>query len=245
VNAPAGRGSDPAGSTGRLLVRSGIEIGRTLEEIRAEGGVLTAQLGEEQGMFLTRLLQVDEAAGSIVVAYSESKQANAALLARETVVFSCNHGGLRHEFIVAEPRETEFSGASAIRFRFPTVLLTAQRRSSARIPVPPAVPLRCIIGHGLGSIYAQVVDVSRGGLGTLILNLAVRMTPGTRLEGVRIVHPERVVTVDLEVRHAAATVLRDGRAAMRVGGRFLAAPQDLDDLIRLFVTELDGGTGAS
>jgi hypothetical protein len=103
------------------------------------------------------------------------------------------------------------------------------------------VPLRCIIGYGLGSIYAQVVDVSRGGLGTLIADPALRMPPGTRLHGVRIVHPERVVTADLEVRYALRTLLRDGRDALRVGCRFLAAPQDLDDLIRLFVTDLDAG----
>jgi len=237
VSATPDRGS--AGTTGRLLVRSGIEIGRTLEEMRVEGSVLAAHLGEEEELFLTRLLQVDETGGSIVVGYSDSKQANMALLARPTVVFSCNHGGLRHEFLAAEPRETEFAGVSAIRFRFPAVLLTAQRRSSARIPVPPTLPLRCIIGYGLGSIYARVVDVSRGGLGTVIQDAAVQMAPGTRLEGVRIVHPERVVTVDLEVRHTLRITLQDGRPAYQSGCRFFGKPDDIEALIGPFVTELD------
>ena len=34
--------------TGQLLVRSGIEIGRTLEAIRAAGDVLSAELGPEE-----------------------------------------------------------------------------------------------------------------------------------------------------------------------------------------------------
>lgn len=230
--------SGDAGTSGRLLVRSGIEIGRTLEAVRADGGALAASLEQGELLFVSRLLYVDEAGGAIVVAYSESKEANAALLALPSIAFSCSHGGVRHQFVAAEPHETQHAGAPAIRLRFPALLLSTQRRSHARIPIPPKVPLRCIIGYGMGSLDARVVDISRGGIGTLIYEGTLRMPPGTRLEGVRIVHPDRTITLDLEVRHVVNTILSDGRGATRVGCRFLGAPRDLADLIRLFVTRL-------
>jgi len=237
-----GAGAAPdAGATGRLLVRSGIEIARVLERLRAERAVLSALLGEGDLLFLTRLLAVEHALGAIVVAFSESKPANAQLLARESVVFACNHDGLRHEFIAAGPRETRFQGAPAMRLDFPRVLLSSQRRSHARIAVPPAVPLDCVFDWGGAPVRAKVVDLSRGGIGALVHQAAVSIPPGARLENVRVAHPRHTVTVALEVRHAARASTPDGRPATRLGCRFAAAPRDLRELLALFVTEIGGG----
>ena len=64
----------------------------------------------------------------------------------------------------------------------------------------------------------------------------------TKLEGVRILLPERSpICLDLEVRYSVRITGRDGAPAMRSGCRFIGAPQDLLDLIRIFVTEIDAG----
>jgi c-di-GMP-binding flagellar brake protein YcgR len=220
-------------------VRSAIEIGRTLEALHASAAVLSATLADDV-VFVSRLLQVNPGDETILVAFSEFKAANAALLARPSVVFTCHHGGLRHEFMCVEPREVALEAGPAIRFAFPRLMLSSERRTHARFPVPPTVPLRCVIGWGTGAMEGKVVDISRGGLGCIVLQPAAEVPAGTRIEGVRISHPERTVSVDIEVRHAERMTTPEGAPATRLGCRFLGEGGDLDDLVALFVTEVGG-----
>jgi len=237
---PSASVDDLATTTGRLLVRSGIEIGHTLEAMRADGDLVTAELEQGERIFLSHVLHVDADAGWFAVACSDSKEANLALLASASTNIACNHRGAHYEFVAPEPREMEHAGAAAIRFRLPVALLTMQRRSRQRAPLPPSVPLRCEIPWGRLTLDAQVVDISLGGLGTLVYDPGVHIEPGARLSRVRIIHPERrPVLVELEVRYSVRITLRDGRPAIRSGCRFVGARKDLEDLIRLFVTDLD------
>lgn len=231
---------DALATTSRLLVRSGIEIGHTLEAMLADGDAVTAEVRQGEQLFLSRLLRVDAQEGSLVVACTASKEANLALLTSAATTFTCNHRGAHYGFVATAPRETDHEGSAGIRFNFPVALYAHQRRAQARIQMPPIVPLRCEVDWGPLSFDAQVVDVSLDGIGTITYDAGIHLPTGTRLTGVRIVHPDRSpVIVDLEVRYSCRVVARDGRPALRSGCRFLGAPEDLDDLIRLFVTNLD------
>lgn len=231
---------DAIATTTRLLVRSGIEIGHTLEAMLADGDAVTAEVQQGERLFLSRLLHVDTLEGSFVVACTASKEANLALLTSASTTFTCNHRGAHYGFVAKVQSETDHEGSAAIRFAFPIALFAHQRRAQSRIRMPPSVPLRCEIDWGPLSFDAQVVDVSLDGIGTIIYDTDIDLKTGTRLKGVRIVHPERSpVIVDLEVRYSCRVVGRDGTHAMRSGCRFLGALEDLNDLIRLFVTDLD------
>jgi c-di-GMP-binding flagellar brake protein YcgR len=229
----------PAGRTGALLVRSGAEIGESLEAMRADGDLLTASVQEGQFLFLSRLLRVAEAERAIVVACSELRQANHALLASASAVFSCNRQGSHFEFVAGQPHEIEFAGATAIQLSFPTSLIVQQRRAHPRLMVPTRVPLKCVVEWGALRFDASIVDISRKGVGTLLYETGIQIEPGTRLPRVRIEHPRRAVMVGLEVRHAKRISLPDGRQAMHAGCRLIGAHHDLDDLIQLFMTELE------
>lgn len=231
---------DALATTTRLLVRSGIEIGHTLEAMLADGDSVTAEVQQGERLFLSRLLQVATLEGTFVVACSASKEVNLALLTAASTTFSCNHRGAHYGFVAKALRETDCEGSAAIRFAFPVALFAHQGRTQPRVQMPPSVPLRCEIDWGPLSFDAQVVDVSLDGIGTIIYARDIHLPPGTRLDGVRIVHPERSpVIVDLEVRYSFNVVGRDGTPGMRSGCRFLGALEDLHDLVRLFVTDLD------
>ena len=231
---------DGLATTGRLLVRSGIEIGRTLEAMLADGDNVTAVCQEGERLFLSRLLRVEPVEGRFIVARSATKEADLALLASSSVTFACNHRGAHYNFVATAPCAVEHEGSAAIRFAFPLALYAHQRRTLPRIRAQPRIPLRCEISWGPLSFDAEVVDVSLDGIGTVVYDAGVRLPTGTMLERVRIVHPERSpVIVDLEVRYSCAIIARDGGPAMRSGCRFLGQSEDLRDLMRLFVTELD------
>lgn len=227
-----------AGSTG-ALIRSRAEIGKSLEEIRAAGVPVTASLEDGSYLFLSRLLRVDPGNQAIVLACSELRSANRALLACVNVTFSCNHRGVHYEFMASHPNEVELAGATAIQLGFPEALLALNRRSYPRFVLPAQVPLRCVINWGPVSFEARVVDISREGVGAIVYDPGIRLEPGTRLPRARIEHPRRSVMVSMEVRHARSVTLPDGRPALRAGCRLIGARRDLDDLIQLFVTDLE------
>ncbi len=92
---------------------------------------------------------------------------------------------------------------------------------------------------GALSLEAAVVDVSLGGLGTLIYDSRVRLEPGMRVERARILHGSNLpVTVDLEIRHVSASVDRDGRTANRAGCIIHGSRGKLEELVRMFISDL-------
>jgi len=208
--------------------------------MHADGDAVTASIESGEVLFVSRLLQVDPAQNAMALAFSEEKHANSALLAERAVTFRCNHRGVHYEFTAGNPHEIQHAGTPAIRLALPPAMLALQRRTQARTPVPPPrVPLRCEISLGALSFDAAVVDISPSGMGAVVYEASIRIDPGTRIERARILHPQRApVTVDLEVRHVSRILLPDGRPAQRAGCRLFAAAGDIEDLIRLFLTEL-------
>lgn len=222
-----------------MLVRSGIEIANALRAICAAGETLSASLPPDDILFLSQLLHVDPEAGSIMVAWSAAKEANAAILAARRVAFGCSHDGAHHEFLALDPRESGHGGRPGVQFAFPVALLVLHRRASRRYAVPPHVPLTCEISVGPLSFEARVVDISLNGIGAITYDAGIHLEPGMLLRRARIVQPrERAVIVDLELRHISSIVLPDGRTAHRAGCRLIGDADETARLIRNFVTEL-------
>ena len=87
-----------------------------------------------------------------------------------------------------------------------------------------------------------MVDVSPGGLGTIVYDARIRLEPGTHLRRSKIVFPDGgAALADLEVRHTRQIVLKDGTPAQRAGCRFIASGRDLVKLVRAFVKEIADG----
>jgi c-di-GMP-binding flagellar brake protein YcgR len=226
--------------TGQLLVRSGQEIGHVLEAMREDGDVVVANIKTDETMFISRLLHVDAREGYIVLACADYKQANGALLQEKAPQFHCNHRGLYYGFGATDPREASYGNQAAIRLRFPGALIAQQRRTQTRIRVPPHLPVRCEIPLGVLSFDAAVTDISLEGMGILVYDPEIRLEPGTRIQGVSIVHPRRKpINAELVVRNVGRVRLVDGRPANRAGCRIVAAEGDMEELIRLFITELE------
>ena len=113
----------------------------------------------------------------------------------------------------------------------------SERRTHPRAPA--RAPVICEMRVGEVAFEATVVDLSLGGIGTLVYDASVRLDPGSRIAGARIRHPQReAVTVELEVRHVARVTLPDGLPANRAGCRLFGPREDLEDLVRRFLAEL-------
>ena len=226
-------------ATGRLLLRSGTEIAGALRATCAAAETVSASLPPDDTLFLSRLLHVDPEAGSIVIAWSTSKDANLTILATRSVTFRFNHDGVHYEFLASDAHETDHGGQPGIQFAFPGAMLALHRRSHTRYIVPPQVPLTCEIRVGPIAFDAKVVDISLNGIGAIVYDAAIHLEIGMLLKRTRIVQPRgRPVLVDLEVRHISRIILPEGGAAHRAGCRIIGAKGEIESLISFFVTEL-------
>ncbi len=226
-------------STGQLLVRSGIEIGRLLGSMLADGDAVTANL-PPQLLLLSKLVYVEPTSGYMLLAYSDHKAANSAALAARSLTLRCNHRGAKFAFAGEQPRQTAHAGQPCIQCGLPTAMLgMQQRRGLARVQVPAQAPVRCDLRMGLQIFASRVVDVSLDGIGALISDPTIPLSAGTRLERARIWHPQvEPFHVDLEVRHVTRATLANGQRVSRIGCKVLGSREILEELIRLFIIDL-------
>lgn len=225
--------------TGRLLVRSGIEIGRILDSMREDGDTVSASLPAHM-IFLSKLMRVEPANGTMLLAYSENKKANVAALAARSLVLRCNHRGAQFAFAGDKPKYAVDVGEPCIRCGLPATVLGMQHRQGRDgIQAPAEATVRCDLRIGERVFASRLIDVSLDGMCALIADPAIPLCAGTRLESARVRHVQtEPFQVDLEVRDATRITLPDGRLASRVGCKLLASRDVLENLIRLFVIDL-------
>lgn len=226
-------------TTGQLLVRSGIEIGRLLDSMLHDRDAVTAHL-PSQLLFLSQLLYVEPVRGFMRLSYSDHKPANSAVLAARALTFRCNHRGAQFAFAAAGPQQAAHAGRPCIQCGLPTAILgMQQRRAGARVQLPPHAPVDCDLRMGLISFPSRVVDVSLDGIGTVVSDPTIPLCAGTRLERARIRHPQcEPFFVDLEVRYVTRVTLPNGVRASRIGCQVVGSREVLEDLIRLFIIDL-------
>lgn len=231
----------PPQSPAESLTRSRTEIAEILGAFARSESPVTAYLESGELLFVTRIRHVDADTGRIVVNYGFSKPANTALFSTKAIMLHGEHDHLHVQFLALSPVEVEFQGQPAIQFGFPEYLLLFRRRAHPRVTIPPQMRMKCIVDcPGFIPFELEVVDISRGGQGTIIHDPGIKLEPGIVLAGCRIKHPLRPpITVDLEIRYSTRTRLADGSLMVRAGCRFIGAPRDVAELVAMFSQDLD------
>ncbi|HUJ85794.1 MAG TPA: flagellar regulator YcgR PilZN domain-containing protein [Burkholderiales bacterium] len=226
-------------TTGRLLVRSGIEIGRILDSMLEDGDAVTANL-PTQLMLLSKLIRVEPGSGTMLLECSDNKSANVAALAARSLVLRCNHRGAQFAFAGDKPRYATDAGRPCIQCGLPTTVLgMQQRRGLAGVQVPAEAMVRCDLRVGEQVFASRLIDVSLDGICALITDPKIPVCAGTRLESARIRHAQaESLLVDLEVSHAGRITLPDGKLASRIGCKVLGSREVVEELIRLFIIDL-------
>jgi hypothetical protein len=226
-------------NTGQLLVRSGIEIGRILHSMVDAGSAVTASLKTDV-MFLSRLVSADEAEQEVMVAYSDHKPANSAVLAQPSVTLRCNHRGAQFAFACSKPRHATHSGRPAIRMTAPPLMLAVEpRRPLVRPQIPKEADVSCELRMGLQAFDGKLIDVGLDGAAFILCDPAIPVCAGTRLAGTRIRNAgAEPVVVDVQVDKVDHAKLPDGKRATRIGCRIAADRERIEKLIRLFIIDL-------
>ena len=85
------------------------------------------------------------------------------------------------------------------------------------------------------ALEAQIMDISRGGIGLLVRSSYLVPAPGTLIKGWRIERAGREpMKLDLEVRHSRPVFLPGGDRALRWGCQFVDPSDEARELIASF-----------
>jgi len=208
-------------------------IARILAALHSGAREIVATLGADDLPFRTRLLYVDPNRNYIIVEAPEDKTVSSTLFLRPRLNFVSEFAGWHIEFPVADPQKGTLAGRAAVRFKFPDVIVSHQRRAEQRVSPPPMQPLRCIAdAGGFAAFEAHIVDIAQGGIGFLLYSSDITLEPGTVLKGCHVDAPGRAaVVVDLEVRYSTAVTRPDGEHAHRSGCVFLNPTREVMDMI--------------
>jgi hypothetical protein len=226
-------------NTGQLLVYSGIEIDRILSSMVDDRSAISASL-PQQDMFLSRLLLVDPVKQRLMIAESDSRQANAELLKLATVNFRCHHRWGQFAFSGARPRPAELAGQPAIEMASPSVVLALQHNKKVvRAAAPTSAPdLRCQLPIGTITLEARLVDMSVDGHAFLLGDAGLPICAGTWIRGARITPSgEQPVSADIELKYVMPTVLPSGERATRIGCRIVAADDVMEKIVKRFIID--------
>lgn len=226
-------------TTGQLLIRSAMEIDLILTSMVEDHAAVTADL-KEQLIFLSKLVSIDSIKRRVLLAYSDYKAANNALLKSVSATLRCNHRGAQFGFTAAKPRLASFGSRPAIEIDWPDMVLALQgNKKPVRTPIPKQPPdLRCRLPMGALWLEARLVDMSLDGRAFLLGEAAIPVCAGTWLCGARITPMGgEPIVVAIEVKQVIPTVLPDGERATRIACRIVAPSERIEQLTRTFIID--------
>lgn len=234
--------ANPPLDLAQYTLTSQVEIVHHLKSIIKNGYMVTVFSNKGKTFILTRILDVDAKAQTLVFDWGSEPDTNLQMLASERNVFVCSPDGVKTQFITGQVREIAYKGAPAFEVSLPDQVIKLQRREFFRIRTPVGQPLICTLGnYGGAPLELQVFDISLGGMALWLPELTM---PGFEIGAqyspcVVDIKPFGQLNLTLEVRHRLPVQLRNGLEAMRIGCTFLHLPMYMESLIQRYVGQLE------
>jgi c-di-GMP-binding flagellar brake protein YcgR len=223
-------------------IRSRSEVESLLLALCDEKLTVTAYPEDGELLFAARVRAVDPDLSRIVLEYSQWKPANSALLECAQVLFHCERKNRHIQFLSGAPAEIVFDGSAGIQVGFPKFVLDLQQRTDRRFRLATRPSMWCVMKQeGADPIVANVDDISRGGLGGIVHDPEVVLKPGMIIKDCQITGSElkRPIDVSVEIRYWKTIRSQEGLLSKRIGCRFIASSADLQQLIDVFIVDLD------
>lgn len=226
----------------KYTITSSAEIAQHLKSIVASGHMVTVFSNRGRTFILSRLLQVDPKAGTLVFDWGGNADQNQKLLESERNVFVCSPEGVKTQFVTGQARAITFEERPAFMVAMPTEAIKLQRREFFRIQAPLAQPIMCqLLDHPDGPMELPIYDISLGGVGIWLPDLEMpHFDIGQLYHNCEIdLGSMGKLRVALEVRHRLTMHQRNGQPALRVGCTYLGLKSNMEMLVQRYVAALE------
>ncbi len=225
----------------RFELESRAEIAQVLRALEREAALVTAYFNQGNEFFLTTVVEVNPAAGRVILDRGPDEEVNRRALVAGKILFVTAQDKVKVQFSAPTLKETLYDGRTAFAIPFPATLLKLQRREFYRLATPMGSPLVCTLPETpAGRLEVTVVDISVGGVGLSGFPLTMTLEIGQKLPAARIVLPhEGTLASALEVRNVQRITLRSGAQVQRAGCRFVDLPPAHQAMIQRYITRVD------
>jgi len=219
------------------------EITSLLRQIGEKNQLVRMLVRGENDVCVTSILDMDEAAGTMLLDCSINREQNLRILATEHLRCETTLDKIRIVFIAENIEPTTYENRPAVRCAIPAKLVRLQRREYYRMETPMASPVRVTIPVVLETGGAVEVftlsDISVGGLALLDHKLILDTTPGQRMPGCSLALPDGVVGTTLVVRNAIELTLLNGKSCRRLGCEFVDLSRASLASVQRYITKLE------
>ena len=216
-------------------------IGDVLRQLKGRKDFLTVEGNLRPDRIVTRILAVDQAAGTFVYDASPDDLHNRLLLEAQENYFSGNQDGIRIQFIGEQAQGIDFEGTFAFCAPLPQSLYRLQRREFFRANAPLAEAYTCcMVLPDQGSVTLEIVDLSLDGVGLRSKDPSLDMLQrGSVLDKVMLNLGKRG-TIETGLTITNLRNLRDAaHPVYRIGCRFLRFPKSREQELQRLITYLE------
>lgn len=237
---------DQAEHRERYLVTHPREILRNIKSLQDKRRFISLYVDDGAVFFLSTIIDVDEAAGTLLLDPPGRPEQLAPALSAERITISCILDRVKIQFRLSGLSQTTLDDKPALIAPLPSEMLRLQRREFFRIDTPLINPLRCqLIRHREEEqvLLAELPlrDISGGGMCLSgPIELAEQFSLGELFSECRLDIPgEAVFTVNLRIREISRFETASGDWQARLGCEFINLPGTRLSLIERYVTRLE------
>jgi flagellar brake protein len=228
-----------------FAVDSRREILALLHGLKDSGQMLSMMIHGGAEVFVTSVLEVDDANSALIIDGTPNEEANHIIAAATPVNFEGLLDKISIQFSASHLATIRHGDHSAFRLPMPRSLIRLQRREHYRINTPIADPILCTIteideeGNRSKNLF-PIVDISCGGIAILDEYRLLDRAAGTYLDNCSIDLPHvGPIQIGLQVRNSQDLTLLNGKTNRRLGMQFQNLPSGLLASIQRYIMKLE------
>ena len=210
-----------------------------LHQLIADGERVSVVFNEGSEMFLTVLLDIDEAQGLLIFDWGGSEDTNQKLLKSGRNFFVCAPHGVKNQFLTGAVRETTHLQRRAFVTRLPERYTRLQRREFFRLVLPMTRrPISSLPQGEAEPMQLPVIDISIGGIAMETPSATPPFEIGQHLpDSVIELKDGHTIAVELEVRNVSQ-LQRGNKVVGRIGCRFIGLSHHDEHVLQRFITDV-------
>lgn len=230
----------------QFLLGNPLEILFYLHLLAKRHCLFTAYIDDGRSFFLTSIVAVDDAAGTMFFDPPNAEQNNADARGARQLTLVTNLDRVKMQMRLPGLQAATHQGLPVLAAALPTQLLRLQRREFFRLETPLTTPVVCQLAAqdesgNLHTYELPLSDISGGGASLIGPTESVGHFPRDALfQHCRLEIPgEGVIQVNLRVRKAVEVSGRDGQHNLRIGCEFVNLPGSRLAFIERYIARIE------
>lgn len=189
----------------------------------------------------SRLLNVDVANNTMLLAYTQDVPLNRKLL-EDKAMFFAEHFSAQVQFFIPKLARVMFKQGHVFTLSLPAKVYRIQRRESYRAEVPMENQVSCTVPiTGNGHIQFPIADISRGGIALLDRMNRLSVEKGSLLTNCQVQLPKLgALQANMQVCNRAQVQMPGSNTmAVRIGCKFVSINSGMENLLQRYIDQLE------